>query len=164
MAFVLYCFLFIFLSHPTLSHSISISPDPALSPPYMSNRPLSSEGWVPIWVYSGMGFGMGHGELGCGELGHGLTVEVSGFWWVGSNGVWGGFLHRFENWWWLVVWLAGTSCGGGLMVVGLRLGSDGLRFGLVGFGWFCWFWFDGCGIEPLHLHFSGSRSLSFLFV
>ena len=79
MAFVLYCFLFIFLSHPTLSHSISISPDPALSPPYMSNRPLSSEGWVPIWVYSGMGFSMGHGDLGCGELGHGLTVEVSGF-------------------------------------------------------------------------------------
>ena len=38
---------------------------------------------------------------------------------MGSNGVWGGFLHRFENWWWLVVWLAGTSCGGGLMVVGL---------------------------------------------
>ena len=53
---------------------------------------------------------------------------------MGSNGVWGGFLHRFENWWWLVVWLAGTSCGGGLMVVGLRLGSDGLRFGSVGFG------------------------------
>ena len=30
--------------------------------------------------------------------------------------------------------LVGTSHGSGLMVVGLRFGSDGLRFGLVGFG------------------------------
>ena len=59
MAFVLYFFLFIFLSHPTLSHSISTSSDPALSPPSLSNRPLSSEGWVPMWVYSGMGSSMG---------------------------------------------------------------------------------------------------------
>ena len=53
---------------------------------------------------------------------------------MGSNGVWGGFLYWFENRWWLAVWLAGTSCGCGLMVMGLRFGSDGLRFRLVGFG------------------------------
>ena len=38
------------------------------------------------------------------------------------------------NWWQLAVWLASTSRGGGLMFVGLRFGSDGLRFGSVGFG------------------------------
>ena len=38
---------------------------------------------------------VGRSELGRGEVGHGLTVEVSGFWWVCSNGVWGGFLHWF---------------------------------------------------------------------
>ena len=85
-------FLFIFLSHPTLSHLISTSPNPALSPPSLSNHPLSSEGWVPMWVYSGV---VGRSELGCGEVGHGLTAKVGGFWWVCSNGVWGGFLHRF---------------------------------------------------------------------
>ena len=46
------------------------------------------------------------------------------------------------NWWQLAVWLASTSRGGGLMFVGLRFGSDGLRFGSVGFGWFCAF----CGL------------------
>ena len=89
-------------SHPTLSHSIT-SPDPALSPPSLSNRPLSSEGWVLIWVYFGVGsvrgsgdgvgrgYGgvvgrsevgrceVGRGNLGCGEVGHELTAEVSGF-------------------------------------------------------------------------------------
>ena len=35
------------------------------------------------------------------------------------------------NWWQLAVWLASTSRGGGLMFVGLRFGSDGLRFGSV---------------------------------
>ena len=53
---------------------------------------------------------------------------------MGSDGVWGGFLHRFENRWWLAVWLVGTSRGGGLMAMGLRFGSNGLRFGSVGFG------------------------------
>ena len=47
--------------------------------------------------------------------GFGFEFRVAGFW--------------FENWWQLAVWLAGTSCGGGLMVMGLRFGSDGLRFG-----------------------------------
>ena len=43
----------------------------------------------------GLGDGVGHGyggvvgrdELGCGKVGHELTAEVSGFWWVGSDGV-----------------------------------------------------------------------------
>ena len=69
-------FLFIFLSHPTLSHLISTSLNPALSPPSLSNHPLSSEGWVPMWVYSGV---VGRSELGCGEVGHGLTAKVGGF-------------------------------------------------------------------------------------
>ena len=45
----------------------------------------------------GRGYGgvVGRGKLGCGEVGHGLTVEVSEFLWVGSDGVWGGFLHHF---------------------------------------------------------------------
>ena len=52
-------FLIIVLSHPTLSHSISISSDLALSPPSLSNRPLSNEGWVSMRVYSGVGSGVG---------------------------------------------------------------------------------------------------------
>ena len=35
----------------------------------------------------------------------------------------------FENRWQLAIWLPGTSRGGGLMVVGLRFGSNELRFG-----------------------------------
>ena len=38
---------------------------------------------------------VGRDEVGCGEVGHRLTAEVSGFWWVGSDRVWGGFLHYF---------------------------------------------------------------------
>ena len=59
MAFVLYYFLFIFLSHPTLSYSISTSSDTAFSPPSLSNRPLSSEGWVSMWVYFVVGSSVG---------------------------------------------------------------------------------------------------------
>ena len=84
MAFViLLVFLFIFLSHPTLSHSISTSSDPALSPSSLSNHPLSSEGWVPMWVYFGVGSGVGR-----------VMVWVVGMaaWWVAASWVVGSWV------------------------------------------------------------------------
>ena len=46
-------------------------------------------------VGGGYGGVVGRGEVGHGEVGYRLTVEMSGFWWVGSKRVWGGFLHQF---------------------------------------------------------------------
>ena len=99
-----------------LSHSISTSLDPALSPSSLSNCPLSSEGWVLMWVYFGIGSGVGCGYgsvVGHGEVGHGLTTEVSGFWWVGSDGGLGwfpspAFFFFFLRWcWWMWVCASG---------------------------------------------------------
>ena len=76
-------FLFIFLSHPTLSHSISTSSDPTFSPSSLSNHPFSSEGWVPMWVYFGVGSGVGQ-----------VTVWVVGMaaWWVVASWVMGSWV------------------------------------------------------------------------
>ena len=78
MAFVLYYF-FIHLSlsshfkplHLHFSGSYSL-------PPSLSNRPLSNEGWVPMWVYSGVGSGVGQ-----------VTMWVVGMaaWWVAVSWV-----------------------------------------------------------------------------
>ena len=76
MAFVLYYF---FIIHLSLS-SHSATPSPLLRillyllP--LSNRPLSSEGWVPMWVYFVLGSGMGQ-----------VTVWVVGMaaWWVAAS-------------------------------------------------------------------------------
>ena len=103
MTFVLYYF---FIIHLSLSSHLG-TPSPLLRIlPSLFHCPLSSEGWVPMWVYSsvgqvtvwvvGCGCGgvvgrskvgcgeVGRGELGCGEVGHGevghgLTAKVSGF-------------------------------------------------------------------------------------
>ena len=88
---------------------------------------------IVVWVL-GLSFGM----MGL-VLRRGFWVWVLGCWVVG---LW------FENRWRLAVWLAGISCGG----CGIELWIwwievwvwwfDGLRFGSVGFGWFCAF----CGL------------------